>query len=270
MSAITTDLPSALDRLDEIRRSAGDRRPAVFLDYDGTLTPIVERPELAVLSDETRQTVRRLARQVVVAIISGRDLRDVRNLVGLDGIYYAGSHGFEIEGPKDMRQEAREATKFLPALDAAENMLRGKLAGIQGALVERKRFSVAIHYRLVHERDHPLIESAVKETAERFSQLRRGAGKKVHELQPRLDWNKGKALSWLLKALALGDANAFPIFIGDDVTDEDGFQVLTRWGAGIVVRDQPRSTAARYSLGGPDEVCRFLEILADLLSSQGL
>jgi trehalose-phosphatase len=253
-------LPSALEHVQEIA-GAGARSLAIFLDYDGTLTPIVSHPEKAFLSDSTRQTLRTLATRVPVAILSGREFEDVRKRVGIDGIVYAGSHGFDIAGLRGLRRQ--EATKFLPALDAAEKELREKLAGIAGALIERKRFSIAAHYRNVNESDFPELERAVSEVAVRHRELRTMEGKKVYELLPNMDWDKGKAVLWLLEDLGLERPN--PIYIGDDRTDEDAFRALEQHGVGILVSEEPRATAASYSLKDPAEVERFLRELALLL-----
>src|SRR6266571_596282 len=107
-------IPSALEHLQEV--AGGSGRVAVFLDYDGTLTPIASQPEDAWLADSMRQTLRELAaRAPVVAILSGRDLDDVRRRVNIDAIVYAGSHGFDIAGPRGLRRQV--ATEFLPNLD---------------------------------------------------------------------------------------------------------------------------------------------------------
>jgi trehalose-phosphatase len=251
-------LPSALDHLPEIVPQARDRRLVIFLDYDGTLTPIVSRPEQATLSISTREVLRELANLVPVAILSGRDLDDVRRLVDIDGIVYAGSHGFDIAGPRGLRKQV--ATEFLSIIDLAEKELKEKLAGIPGALVERKRFSIAAHYRNVAGSDVSKVEQAVNKIAAHHSELRRIDNKKVYELQPNIDWNKGKAVLWLLQALELD--GVFPIYIGDDLTDEDVFRALKERGAGIVVNKQPRLTAARYALKDPVEVERFLRDLS--------
>jgi trehalose-phosphatase len=254
-------IPSALRHIQGI---AGRRdQLAVFLDYDGTLTPIVSRPDQAVLANSTRAILSTLAAKIPVAILSGRELKDVRKRVAIDGIVYAGSHGFDIAGPRGLqRQEARE---FLPALDAAEKELREKLAGIPGALIERKCFSIAVHYRNANESDFPKLEREVSEIAARHRKLRRIDGKKVYELLPNIDWDKGKAVLWLLEKLGLERRNAHPIYIGDDRTDEDAFRALEQRGVGILVSEQPRPTAARYSLRNPTEVERFLhELVATL------
>jgi trehalose-phosphatase len=252
-------IPSALEHVQEI--AARSDRLAVFLDYDGTLTPIVSHPEKALLSDSMRQTVQALATQASVAILSGRDLDDIRQRVNIVAIVYAGSHGFDIAGPRGLRKEV--ATEFLPKLDMAEKELGKELAEIAGARVERKRFSVAAHYRMVNESDVSNVQQAVSEVAARHRELRRMEGKKVHELLPDLDWDKGKAVVWLLEAL--GDAKVRPVYIGDDRTDEDAFRALGQRGVGILVSEHPRRTAASYSLKDPTEVERFLhELVATL------
>jgi trehalose-phosphatase len=250
-------IPSALEHVQDI--AGGNRQLAVFLDYDGTLTPIVSHPEKSLLSDSTRQTLQALAMQAWVAILSGRDLDDVRQRVDIATITYGGSHGFDIAGPGGLRKQV--ATQFLPELDMVEEELGKQLAEIAGVRVERKRFSIAAHYRNVNESDVPKVERAVSEVAARHRELRKMDGKKVYELLPDIDWDKGKAVLWLLETPGLERAKVRPIYIGDDRTDEDAFRALGRRGVGILVSEQPRSTAARYALKDPSEVERFLRKL---------
>jgi trehalose 6-phosphate phosphatase len=254
--------PSALDHVEEI--AGRSDRLAVFLDYDGTLTAIVSDPKKALLSDSMRQTLQALAGRVSLAVLSGRDLDDIRKRVAIDAIVYAGSHGFDIAGPRGLRRQ--EAKKFLPALDAAEKELREKLAGIAGAFIERKRFSIAAHYRKVNENEFPKLEDAVSEVVGRHRELRRMEGKKVYELLPCIDWDKGKAALWLLENLGLKRGKVRPIYIGDDRTDEDAFRALKKRGVGILVSEEPRATAASYLLRNPSEVERFLRELAATLA----
>jgi alpha,alpha-trehalase len=254
-------IPSALEHVHEIARS-GDRL-AVFLDYDGTLTPIVSHPEDAWLSESMRETLRSLAVRVPVAILSGRDLDDVRGRVLVDGIVYAGSHGFDIAGAGGLRREL--GSDYLPVLDAAERELREALDEIAGSQLERKHFSVAAHYRNVNENDASKVAQAVAGVTARHRELRRIDGKKVYELVPDIDWNKGKAVLWLLETLELERGSAFPIFIGDDRTDEDAFSALENRGIGILVNEQPQVTAAGYRLNNPDEVECFLQKITDRL-----
>jgi trehalose 6-phosphate phosphatase len=263
---ITIMIPSALEHVQEIARSG--HRLAVFLDYDGTLTAIVSRPEDAWLPDSMRETLRSLAARVPVAILSGRDLDDVRGRVLVDGIVYAGSHGFDIAGAGGLRREFGAA--HLPVLDAAEKELREALDEIPGAQLERKHFSVAAHYRNVNENDASRVALAVDAVATRHRELRRMDGKKVYELLPDIDWNKGKAALWLLETLGLEDRNALPIYIGDDRTDEDAFRALEKRGVAILVSEQPQETAASYRLSNSEEVERFLQQITDRLQATEL
>jgi trehalose 6-phosphate phosphatase len=255
-------IPSALDHVREIAAHRGGL--AVFLDYDGTLTPIVSDPEKALLSDSMRQTLRALAARAPVAILSGRDLDDICQRVDIGTVVYGGSHGFDIAGPRGLRKQV--AAEFLAAMDTAENELRKMLACIPGTLVERKRFSVAAHYRNVDESDVAQVERIVNQVAAHRRKLRKIDNKKVYELQPDIDWDKGKAVLWLLEALGLEQDDVRPVYIGDDRTDEDAFRALEQRGAGILVGEQPRPTAARYSLKNTAEVQHFLRALISSLT----
>jgi alpha,alpha-trehalase len=258
-------IPSALEHVQEIVGRSG--RVAVFLDYDGTLTPIVSHPENAWLSDPMQQVLRELAARAPVAILSGRDLDDVRRHVNIDEIVYAGSHGFDIDGPRGLRRQV--ATEFPPNLDMTEKELHKALDGIPGARVERKRFSIAAHYRNVKENDVSKLERAVDAVGARHRELRRIDGKKVYELLPDIGWDKGKAMMWLLETLDLESRSGgiCPIYVGDDSTDEDAFRALERQGIGILVSEQSQITAARYSLRNSDEVERFLRALTANLNA---
>ena len=258
-------VPRALRNYADIERELGGRRAAVFLDYDGTLTPIVERPDLAVLSDEMRATVRDLAAVCTVAIISGRDRADVQRLVGLDELVYAGSHGFDIAGPEDLQIQHEEGTVFAAVVGRATELLRKALAPIAGAIVEPKRFAVAVHYRQVAPDDVPVVEAAVDNALGEVPELRKTYGKKVFELRPRLEWDKGKALLWLLEALGMDGSDVLPFYLGDDTTDEDAFAVLENRGIGILVGCPARETAARYVLDRPADVGLLLSRLAATL-----
>lgn len=265
----TSWLPSALDRLGEVCGKLRGVKGALFLDYDGTLTPIVERPDQAVLSRQMRETIRGVASRKTVAVVSGRDLRDVRERVGLENVFYAGSHGFEIEGPDGHRFEHDQAADALPVLDEVEKVLEERLQPIQGAEVERKRFSIAVHYRRVAEDDVRAVGEVVTDVAEDHSSLRLGSGKKVYELQPDVEWNKGKALWWIMDTLGLDLERDPSLYIGDDTTDEDAFAAVMNKGVGIVVhRGTPKLTFAHYLLSDTGQVQGFLEGLSGRLEEE--
>jgi len=252
-------VPSALDRMQEILSAIKQNEPVTFLDYDGTLTPIVDDPEKALLTDSMRETLVALTERMHVAVISGRDLADVRELVGLESIYYAGSHGFDISGPEGLKTKHEKGADFLPVLDLAERELKEELDPARGAWVERKKFSIAVHYRKVAESEIDSVKKAVEKVAGAHEDLRLSRGKKIFELQPRIDWDKGKALLWLLGELGLDRESVLPFYIGDDVTDEDAFRVLKNRGVGIAVMDRYRPTEARYRLRDPGQVEEFLK-----------
>jgi trehalose-phosphatase len=260
-----THLPHARDRLPELldlRRRAG--RMLVALDFDGTLSPIVEQPESAALLEGMARPLRELVDRddTIAAIVSGRGLADVRGRIGLDAFYYAGNHGFEIEGPGvDRVHEAAEAAR--PALESCARALVEALADEPGTQVEDKKWTLSIHYRRA-ERDG--AESRVRAAIDahcRGPGLRVTEGKKIFEVRPDVAWDKGRATRFLLDVLADG-ADLPAIFIGDDRTDEDAFDVVRDLGGGIIVADPPPAdTHAVAWLRDPHEVLILIRALAE-------
>lgn len=266
----------ALESLSNIQESG--RKIIVFLDYDGTLTPIVSIPDEAKLTDETREVVRKISERYSTAIITGRGIDKIRSFVQLDTVYYAGSHGFDIRAPgnKVVHQVAGE---YLPALAAFAAEAGKAVAGIEGALVEDNRFSVSVHYRNVKEEVRPRVEEAVDKLIalpEFATRLQKRQGKMVWEIRPALHWHKGQAVLWLLKEAwgvappeeAKGAASVLPVYIGDDWTDEDAFKALRAFPGAVTVFVRPpgqeRQTAAEYFLETPSDVRVFLTRLLAL------
>jgi trehalose 6-phosphate phosphatase len=256
-------LPSALPVRDRLGERV-ERKLAVFLDYDGTLTPIVDDPDDALLSDEMRAAIEELAATTLVAIVSGRDLEDVREKVGIDTLAYAGSHGFDIRHPDG--SSAQVAVGALGALDAAQATLEERVQDVPGARVERKRFAIALHDRMVEDpQQRERLASIVAEVGRSHDELRSTGGKRIHELRPDIDWDKGRAIEMLLVELDAEDR--VPIYVGDDLTDEDGFRaVVARGGIAVVVRGEAdeRDTLADAVLDAPAATARFLRELAQL------
>ena len=265
------ELPSAADHLSDIRNDIRNHQPAVFLDYDGVLSPIVSHPDLALLADDTRQVLARLADLITVAVVSGRDVEDVRSKVQLPGIYYAGSHGFDIvgaDGAPVVDERLDRFSRYLEPLDTATRLLEQQLGTIDGAQVERKRFAIAVHYRRVATDDYATVEQAVWTVAPTVPSLRVTTGKKIFEFRPDFDWDKGRALQWLLLELGLDGPEVKPVYLGDDTTDEDAFRVLRKRGIGIVVGRDGEPSHARYALEDTDEATTFLAQLAELAADR--
>jgi trehalose 6-phosphate phosphatase len=263
------NLPHALTHGDELVRRLTGKAPAVFLDYDGTLTPIVDRPEDAVISQEMRNAIRRLAERCPVCVVSGRDRRVVQELMGLDDLIVAGSHGFDIWSPEEGTIKREEGAEFEALLDEVKARLHEEIDPIMGALVEPKKASVAAHYRLVPEEERPKVKEVVDMILTEYpDELRVIPGKMVYEIQPKLDWDKGKAVLYLLEALGLDRDDVVPLYLGDDTTDEYAFEALANRGVGVFVGYADaqeafgQSTAADYILHTTEEVRQFLDTLA--------
>jgi alpha,alpha-trehalase len=186
-------------------------------------------------------------------------------MADIDGIFYAGSHGFDIEGPEGTHKDLPEARELLPELEEAEKQVRERLSEVKEVRFEPKRFSLAVHYRQVQDADVQEVRDALQQAVAEHPGLRVSSGKKVYELQPDIEWDKGKALLWLFDTLQLDAQSIMPLYIGDDTTDEDAFAVLKDTGTGILVSDSPQETQARYVLRDPEEVRQFLEILTEMV-----
>jgi trehalose-phosphatase len=262
-------LPHALDDAGRLAERLAGRRLAVFLDYDGTLSPIVDRPEDAVISPSMREAVRALAAHCTVAVVSGRDRPVVQELMGVDDLLVAGSHGFDIWSPAGGAIEYTAGVEHDGLIERVTARAHAELDALEGVVIERKRSSVALHYRLVADHARALVAQTVDALlADHAGALKVTPGKMVYELQPAIEWDKGKAVLYLLDVLGLDRDDVVPLYLGDDATDEDAFAALSGRGIGIFVGDAgdpelaARTTAAAFALRSPDEVERLLRWLA--------
>jgi len=263
-------LPHASERLPHWRdawRKTG--KLVLLLDFDGTLAPIVPRPEDAALPDATAAALRdlRAIPSLEMAVVSGRAVADARDRVGIPDIAYAGNHGMEIEAPGLVRIH-EEAAASRPRLESAAAELAHQIRGIPGVLVEDKELTLSVHYRRVAPERVEEVRRAVFAVAGGHEGLRVTEGKMILEVRPRVDWHKGKAVEFLLGELR-PPAGAPVIYLGDDQTDEDAFRVLRAQrsvdGEGVIVADpQPIHTAASAYLRGPDEVADLLRKLVEV------
>ncbi|KAJ0412572.1 hypothetical protein ATCC90586_006939 [Pythium insidiosum] len=255
------------------------KRPVVFLDYDGTLSPIVDVPDRAFMTEEMRRALNALSSKYVTAIVTGRSTEKVYNFVQLDNLVYAGSHGFDIKGPKSLPISCRIADDFRPLLADCLRDLSARIAHIPGAEMEDNRLAVSVHYRHVPMSRQSDVEDIVDAYVAEHPKLVKKHGKKVFELRPRVDWDKGRAVMYILAELGLDAENVVPFYLGDDVSDEDAFNALNSRpigrGISIIVRDPEAVnvdlpgnatelpvTKASYSLRDTYEVEQFLKLLA--------
>ncbi|PON56256.1 Trehalose-phosphatase [Parasponia andersonii] len=284
--------PSALKSFEQITNNAKGKRIALFMDYDGTLSPIVDNPDCAFMSEAMRAAVKKVAKYFPTAIISGRSRDKVYEFVGLTELYYAGSHGMDIMGP--VRQSISDdhpncfmssdkqgedvnlfqpAREFLPMIHEVYKSLVESTKCIEGAKVENNKFCVSVHYRNVDDKSWDLVAQCVQDILKDYPRLRLTHGRKVLEVRPVINWDKGKAVTFLLESLGLSNCDdVLPIYVGDDRTDEDAFKVLRdrNCGYGILVSSVPKESSAFYSLRDPSEVMEFLKSLVIWKKSSAL
>jgi len=235
------------------------RRVLVFLDFDGTLTPIVDFPSQAVMLPETRVTLKRLSEigTFSITIVSGRALSDIRERVGMANLTYAGNHGLEIWG-EGLRFVEPDAVRRIKILGEFSRRLRERLRHIPGVEVENKVLTTSVHFRRAERGSLDEIRKIVHTElafAERIFRVTRGL--QVIEVRPRVDWNKGSAVRWIQQVS--GSANTLSLYVGDDATDEDAFAALPD---GVTVRvGHAKGTAARYYLDDQKSVTHFLSWL---------
>ncbi|XP_062028047.1 probable trehalose-phosphate phosphatase D [Rosa rugosa] len=264
--------PSAMSMFEQITNASKGKQIIMFLDYDGTLSPIVEDPDRAFMSNEMRKAVRAVARYFPTAIVSGRCRDKVYSFVKLSELYYAGSHGMDIRGPsksnkyKNANQAVlfQPANEFLPMIDEVCKILVEKTKSISGARVENNKFCLSVHFRCVEEKSWAALAEQVRLVLNEYPKLKLTQGRKVLEIRPTIKWDKGKALEFLLESLGYANSSeVLPVYIGDDRTDEDAFKVLSDRGQGfgILVSKVPKETNASYSLQEPAEVKDFLRRL---------
>ena len=240
-------------------------------DYDGTLTPIVGRPRDAVLSQEVRDKLSALAKKsdFSVGIISGRSLAELRYMAAIEGIYYAGNHGLEIEGPA-LDYISPDAELGQAMIKDLAGQLAAALENITGVIVEDKALSLSVHYRLVREEEQDAVAVIFKRVISPLAdagKIKITTGKMVFEVRPPIDWDKGKAVASIRREIMslLKLEEVLTVYLGDDTTDEDAFKALHRpEGWSIYVGQENPSSAADYYLNSTDEVEELLSRLLEL------
>jgi trehalose-phosphatase len=257
--------------LRQLKKLTGELRGEkiyLFLDYDGTIVPLAATPQKAVLTGKMAGRLRRIVKNpaIIPVIVSGRALKDIKSMVKLPGIIYAGNHGLEIDYYG--RYLSIVADKgFEKRIQQLKNILNRELKGIRGVILENKGVSLGAHYRLVAGKEVSLVKKIFYKITKSFiknKQLKIKPGKKVLEIVPALNWDKGKFVKWLLDTEA-EDKNKITVFyLGDDKTDEDAFKVLGKNGYTVFV-GTPGHSAARYFLRSTEEVGLFLDKLTNII-----
>jgi trehalose 6-phosphate phosphatase len=252
--------PIALfDNFPEIQeRIATAAHIALFLDFDGTISGIVPVPSEATLDPEIRSILSTLSARpdFHLSIVSGRALPDVRDRVGLGHIIYVGNHGLEIEGDSTRFREP-EAEALLRELRCLSLQLKLALSDTDGLEIEDKGLTLSVHFRRVNEHLHDWVRSVTFSTVSRWPSFTCREGKMVFEIKPQVDWHKGHAVKWILQGV-LPHAS-LPIFIGDDVSDEDAFGAISE---GITIKvGGSGDTRAQYLLPDVHAVGEFLRWL---------
>mgnify|MGYP001819790466 CR=1 FL=1 len=256
--------PPVLAEMEMISNQLTDKQPALFLDYGGTLTPNIRKSEDVELSKKMWRALQKAAQVMPVTIVSGRDVEELRDRVGLPELIYAGSHGLEIQG-QDLHLELPDGIDILDDLDKAMAELTSQLAGFPGVRIQRKRFAIVVHYEKKDAINAAYVEAIVEQVQRGLPRLRKTGGKEVFELLPNIDWDKGRAVKWLLAELGLDGPDTLPLYIGDDVTDEDAFRNLQGAGIGILVAKHPQPSEATYRVGDSDDVLELLNHLIQVL-----
>jgi trehalose-phosphatase len=257
-------IPDAVDPVDLAADLGAPEDLLVVLDFDGTLARIVDDPDAASLLPGAAEALHALAAATTVAIVSGRDLDDLRGRLPESDAVLIGGHGAQIDVPGGEPIELVDLAALADVLDAAEDEITGLVGTFPGWLVERKPASLAVHHRLVPPDDEERLLPRVRAMLDRYLTRAPGFevldGKAVVELRPQ-GVDKGRALERLLAR----NPGRRPLVVGDDVTDEDAFETaLAHGGRAVLVDSVGRATRATDRLASPAAVVTFLTRLAGL------
>lgn len=263
------------DDWEKIEALVRDHYLALFLDYDGTLTPIVEHPRLAKLSRQGKTILRKLVKteEVSVSIVSGRSLSEIQRRIGISGCSYAGNHGLEFQGPS-LRFVHPEALATKKIMKRVEILLARHLKRFRGLFLENKGITVTVHYRGLRPEKVDEAKSIFTKIIRPYlmsSKLVVNEGKKIWEVRPPTYWNKGTMALWFLARVMakVSRKEVLPVYIGDDQTDEDAFRTLKK-GIGIKVsEDSTQESEASYFLRSPREVLDFLKKIIAIKKKKG-
>lgn len=258
---------SALPMTPELARRLDGRPLMLLLDIDGTLSPIAPRPDVAIVPVATQRVLGELARlaDVHVVVISGRSVQDARRLVGVPELWTIGNHGFEVAPPGQPPTVREDVGRFAKVVRAAGERAFELGEQVPGVVVEDKRWTLSVHYRLAGPDAIPRLADDVHAIAREFG-LVVTHGKKILELRPPVQIDKGSAAVELADSLgALGDGASL-LGAGDDSTDEDMFRALrNRARSCVTIRvgddASAHETSAEFRIPDPAAMRELLEIV---------
>ncbi len=230
----------------------------LLFDFDGTLAPIVEHPDMAKLLPGWRGRLESLKKisGITLGIVTGREIGSIKERIGISAMLIASDHGSEVWRGEELG--VKYAGKNCEHLKELAGDARGELGGVDGVVIEEKKYSVAIHYRMVDSS----IRGSVKERVEKLTDeyckkydWENMYGKELIEVRPSDSWDKGDAVGWIRKNYA---PNSIPIYVGDDTTDEDAFRAIGSDGITIRV-GKKMGSAATYYIDSVDDMVPWLE-----------
>lgn len=245
--------------------TAGRKRLLLMLDYDGTLVPFAPQPYLAQPGSEELEVLQQVAERegIALAVISGRSLYDLEAMLPVEGVFLAGWHGAVLREPGGKARWLVDPSLCRTVMQVRERIKEVEAAGggwPQGFWIEDKELSLAVHFRQALEKEAQMalerLLAAVAPLLEEHN-LETLAGARVVEIRPR-GVNKGKAVEILLQM----HPGYYPVYLGDDITDEDAFSALRGKGLGVRVGEEERPSAASCRLRSCQEVVDFLRKLA--------
>lgn len=258
-------MKNAFSYIENIRKKIKGKHLLLFLDFDGSLTPIMDSPDEVKLSPDTKKILEsfRDNKRCDVVVISGRQLRDLKKRVSVPGLICVGNHGFEAEGPGfDFIEHSAE--KCVPLMRRLKAKLSDALKKYKGAEIENKKYSLSVHYRLVKNENIAAVWNAFENVVGAYvssGKVIMAQGKMVWEVRPPVDWNKGKIVLRILdKMKKKKRGSVLPVYIGDDRTDEDAFLALKDKGCTVKVgRTLGTKSFAKCFVEDTESVSRLLK-----------
>lgn len=250
----------------EIRRRRCGRHLLFLSDFDGTLCGFQADPAAVRLTDTMRGLLERLSRApaTTIGIVTGRRIQDVIGRAQLPpGAFYGGFHGLEARSD-DETYVHPAATAAIPMLRAIRQAVEPGLRDLRGVFIEDKEFSIALHDRDADETARKTARAAFLRAANdgvESGRLRVLPGACVLELMPNEQWNKGDAVRWIRERVERRHGPSFPVYVGDDLTDEDGFRAVSDDGISIAASE--RASGAEFRLDGPADVEALLRGLVE-------